>query len=98
MAKSFTNAARHLGSKNQTAGKNAIVATMNDVKVVEPIDTNEKYAFAFAPTAIDLVTRWNEGLKQVIDDGEYAQIYAKYFPGTPVPPEYTPGGSSSPSA
>ncbi|MDP9299179.1 MAG: transporter substrate-binding domain-containing protein [Actinomycetota bacterium] len=86
------------GVINDESSSYAIAASMNDVKVVEPIDTNEKYAFAFAPTAPDLVTAWNAGLKQVIDDGEYAQIYAKYFPGTPVPAEYTPGGSSTPSA
>jgi ABC-type amino acid transport substrate-binding protein len=86
-----------VGVINDEPSSYAIAATMNDVKVVEPIDTNEKYAFAFAPTSTDLVTAWNDGLKQVINDGEYAQIYAKYFPGTPVPPEYTPGGSSSPS-
>jgi polar amino acid transport system substrate-binding protein len=101
---SSTDSFRDLSAGNITGVINdespsyAIAATMTDVKVVEPIDTNEKYAFAFAPTATDLVTAWNSALKQVIDDGEYAQIYAKYFPGTPVPPEYTPGGSSSPSA
>jgi polar amino acid transport system substrate-binding protein len=101
---SVTDAFRDLSAGNITAVVNdepssyAIAATMTDVKVVAPIDTNEKYAFAFAPTSTDLVTAWNNGLKQVIDDGEYGQIYAKYFPGTPVPAEYQPGGSSSPSA
>lgn len=91
---SATDAFRDLSAGNLTGVINdepssyAIAATMTDVKVVAPIDTNEKYAFAFAPTNTALVTAWNDGLKQVIADGEYATIFAKYFPGTPVPPEY----------
>jgi polar amino acid transport system substrate-binding protein len=106
---SATDAFRDLSGGNITGVINdepasyGIAATMTDVKVVEPIDTHERYAFAFAPTSTALVDAWNTGLQQVIDDGEYATIYAKYFPGTPVPPAYTPGGasgsaSSSPSA
>jgi polar amino acid transport system substrate-binding protein len=101
---SSTDSFRDLSAGNITGVINdepasyAIAATMNDVKVVEPIDTHTKYGFAFAPTSTDLVAAWNEGLKQVIDSGEYAQIFTKYNPGTPVPAEYTPGGSSSPSA
>jgi polar amino acid transport system substrate-binding protein len=68
----------------------AIVATMSDVAVVAPIDTNEKYAFAFAPTSTSLVTAWNAGLQQVIDDGQFATIFDTYFPGVPVPAEYQP--------
>ena len=67
---------------------------VGDVAVVQPIDTNEKYAFAFAPTNTALVTAWNDGLQQVIDDGEYATIFATYFPGTPVPDAYQPAGAS----
>lgn len=86
------------GVINDESSSYAIAATMTDVKVVEPIDTNEKYAFAFAPTSTGLLAAWNDGLAQVIADGEYATIFAKYFPGTPVPPEYAASGSSSPSA
>lgn len=68
----------------------AIVDTMTDVAVVAPIDTNEKYAFAFAPTSTELVAAWNDGFQQVIDDGQFATIFDKYFPGTPVPAEYQP--------
>ncbi|MEA2520468.1 MAG: polar amino acid transport system substrate-binding protein, partial [Actinomycetota bacterium] len=102
---SATDAFRDLSAGNLTgiindeASSYAIAATMTDVKVVESIDTNEKYSFAFAPSSTALVTAWNDGLKQVIADGEYATIFAKYFPGTPVPPEYSASGaSSSPSA
>ena len=68
----------------------AIVATMSDVAVVAPIDTNEKYAFAFAPTSTSLLAAWNDGLQQVINDGQFATIFDKYFPGVPVPAEYQP--------
>ncbi|MEA2550969.1 MAG: polar amino acid transport system substrate-binding protein [Actinomycetota bacterium] len=102
---SATDAFRDLSAGNLTgiindeASSYAIAATMTDVKVVESIDTNEKYSFAFAPGSTALVTAWNDGLKQIIADGEYATIFAKYFPGTPVPPEYSASGaSSSPSA
>ncbi len=101
---SATDAFRDLSAGNITGIINdesssyAIAATMSDVKVVQSIDTNEKYSFAFAPASTALVAAWNDGLKQVIADGEYATIFAKYFPGTPVPPEYAPAASSSPSA
>jgi ABC-type amino acid transport substrate-binding protein len=81
------------GVINDESSSYAIAASMTDVKVVEPIETNEKYAFAFAPTSTALLAAWNTGLKQVIDDGEYAQIFKKYFPGTPVPKEYTAAGA-----
>jgi ABC-type amino acid transport substrate-binding protein len=81
------------GVINDESSSYAIAASMSDVKVVEPIETNEKYAFAFAPTSTALLAAWNTGLKQVIDDGEYAKIFKKYFPGTPVPPAYTATGA-----
>ena len=71
---------------------------MTDVKVVQPIVTNESYAFAFAPTSTALVSAWDDAMKQVMDDGEYATIFAKYFPGTPVLQKYSGGGSGSASA
>jgi ABC-type amino acid transport substrate-binding protein len=61
------------------------------LEVVQQIDTNEKYAFAFAKGNTQLVDAWNQAMKQVFDDGEYASIFQKYFPGVPVPAEF--GGS-----
>ena len=97
---SATDAFRDLSAGNLTGVINdepssyAIAATMTDVKVVAPIDTNEKYAFALSPTNTALVTAWNDGLKQVVADGEYATIFQKYFPGTPVPAEYSAAPAS----
>jgi ABC-type amino acid transport substrate-binding protein len=67
-----------------------IATTMQDVKVATPIDTNEKYAFAFAPTSTALLDAWNQGFQQVVADGTYQTIFQKYFPGVPVPPEWQP--------
>jgi ABC-type amino acid transport substrate-binding protein len=97
---SATDAFRDLSAGNLTGIINdepssyAIAATMTDVKVVQSIDTNEKYAFAFAPSSTALVTAWNDAFKEVIADGEYATIFEKYFPGTPVPPEYAAAPAS----
>ncbi len=76
------------GVVNDAPSSYAIAASMPGLKVVETIDTNEKYGFAFAKTNPQLLAAWNQGLKEVIADGEYAKIFAKYFPGTPVPPEF----------
>ena len=98
-----TDAFRDLSAGNLTAVVNdepssyAISQTMSDVKVVESVGAVDKYAFAFAPTNQPLVDAWNWGLAQVIADGEYETIFQKYFPGTPVPPEYTPEGATSAS-
>lgn len=98
-----TDAFRDLSAGNITAVVNdepssyAISQTMSDVKVVESVGAVDKYAFAFAPTNQPLVDAWNWGLAQVIADGEYETIFQKYFPGTPVPPEYTPEGAASAS-
>jgi polar amino acid transport system substrate-binding protein len=86
------------GVINDQPSSAAIVATQfPDLKVVQPIDTNEKYAFAFAKDTLDLRTAVNWGLKQVIADGEYATIFHKWFPHGEIPPEYrTPTSSASP--
>ena len=86
------------GVINDDPSSEAIVATQfPDLKVVQTIDTNEKYALAFAKDTPDLLAAVNWALKQIIADGEYEQIFHKYFPHGQVPPEFTPSGSSSPS-
>jgi len=66
-----------------------------DLKVVEPIDTHEKYALAFAKDTPELAAAVNDALHEIIADGEYERIYHKYFPGAAIPAEYQ---TSSPSA
>lgn len=65
-----------------------IVTEFPGLEVVEPIDTNEKYAFAFAKDTPALVEAVNGALRTLIDDGTYATIYEKWFPGAPVPDEF----------
>src|SRR5204862_5901773 len=86
------------GVINDYRSSAAIVASQfPDLKVVQTIETNEKYALAFAKDTPYLVAAVNWALKQVIADGEYERIYHKYNPGSQVPPEFTPSGSASPS-
>jgi polar amino acid transport system substrate-binding protein len=76
------------GVINDAPSSAAEVESRPGLKVVQQIDTNEKYAFAFAKDNTALVDAWNDGLKEVIADGTYATIFAKYFPGVQVPAEF----------
>ena len=58
------------------------------LEIVERIDTNENYGFAFSKENPDLTLAVNEALQAVIDDGTYEEIFQKYFPGTEVPEEF----------
>jgi polar amino acid transport system substrate-binding protein len=78
------------GVINDAPSSAAEVESRPGLKVVQQIDTNEKYAFAFAKDNASLVDAWNEGLSEVIADGTYATIFAKYFPGVQVPAEFQP--------
>jgi ABC-type amino acid transport substrate-binding protein len=75
------------GVINDESSSAAIIEQFPGTAVVQPIDTNEKYAFAFAKDTPDLLAAWNVAQQAVIDDGTYAQLYAQYFPGAPVPEE-----------
>jgi polar amino acid transport system substrate-binding protein len=84
------------GVINDDPSSEAIVATQfPDLKVVQTIDTNEKYAFAFAKDTPDLVNAVNWAFQKVVASGEYETIFRRYFPHGTVPPEYTPSGASS---
>jgi polar amino acid transport system substrate-binding protein len=56
--------------------------------VVEGIDTNEKYGFAFSPENPGLRDAVNVVLGQMIADGTYTEIFQRWFPGVEVPPEF----------
>ncbi|MDQ3878632.1 MAG: basic amino acid ABC transporter substrate-binding protein [Actinomycetota bacterium] len=95
--KSFTNApdaftdleaGNIAGVINDEPSSEAEIANRSSLKVVEPIDTGEHYGFAFSPDNPQLTVAVNRGLQDVIDDGTYEQIFKKYFPKLPVPPEY----------
>ena len=79
----------------------AIVAVINDegssigevenrpsLEVVEAIDTDEKYGFAFSQDNPELTEAVNGALEEIIADGTYEQIFSKWFPDLPVPEEF----------
>lgn len=78
------------GVINDEPSSAEIVKEFPGTAVVQPIDTNEKYAFAFAKYTPNLTSAVNEALQEVIDDGTYATIFGKYFPGVEVPAEFQP--------
>jgi ABC-type amino acid transport substrate-binding protein len=80
-----------VGVVNDAPSSDAIVKDLANVKVVQYIDTNEKYAFAFSKDNTALKDAWNATLKQVFSDGTYAKIFQKWFPGATVPPEFSGG-------
>jgi polar amino acid transport system substrate-binding protein len=79
-----------VGVINDAPSSSAEVETRPSLQLVQGIDTNEKYAFAFAKGSTALVQAWNDGLQEVIADGTYATIFTKYLPGVPVPAEFQP--------
>jgi polar amino acid transport system substrate-binding protein len=65
-----------------------IIKDLQGVEVVEPIDTNERYGFAFSKDNPELTEAVNGALAEIIADGTYATIFGKYFPGVEVPAEF----------
>jgi polar amino acid transport system substrate-binding protein len=59
-----------------------------DLEVVQAINTDEKYGLAFSKKNPELRTAVDGVLEQIINDGTYEQIFKKWFPDLPVPPEY----------
>lgn len=76
------------GVINDEPSSESEVKSRPDLKVVQPIDTGEHYGFGVAKTRTDIKDAINGALKELIADGTYKQIFEKYFPGVPVPPEY----------
>jgi ABC-type amino acid transport substrate-binding protein len=58
------------------------------LEVVEAIDTDEKYGFAFSKDNPELTDAVNGVLAEIIADGTYEDIFKKYFPDNPVPEEF----------
>lgn len=58
------------------------------LSVVEAIDTNEYYGFAFSKENPELTAAVNGALAEIIADGTYAAIFTEWFPDLPVPDEY----------
>jgi len=79
---------RTQGVINDEPSSEQEVLSRTDLKVVEPIDTGEHYGFAVSKAHTDVKAALNGALQAIIQDGTYKQIFQKYFPGVPVPPEY----------
>ncbi len=79
------------GVINDAPSSDAIVKDLADVKVVQYIDTNEKYAFAISKDNQKLRKAWDQTLDAVIKDGTWTKIFLKWFPGATPPPEYAGG-------
>jgi polar amino acid transport system substrate-binding protein len=77
-----------VGIINDEPSSEEEVSNRPSLEVVEPIDTGEHYGLAFSPSNPELTVAVNKALEELIGDGTYAQIFKKYFPGTPVPEEY----------
>lgn len=68
----------------------AEVEGRSGLEIVEAIDTNELYGFAFSKDNPELRDAVNEALAAVIADGTYEQLFTKYFPDLPLPEEFAP--------
>jgi len=62
-----------------------IIAADSDLEISGGIETEEQYGFVVQQGDEELLEELNEGLKEVIDSGEYKTIYTKWF-HKPVPP------------
>lgn len=71
--------------------KRAEVET-GDVKVVEKIQTDEQYGFAFAKESTALRDAVNRALAEIKQDGTYEEIFRKWFEADP-PAEILQSGS-----
>jgi polar amino acid transport system substrate-binding protein len=79
-----------VGVINDKPASVGIIADLPDLEVVQDIDTNEKYGFAFSPSNPELTEAVNVVLAQMIADGKYQEIYDKYFPPDSIPDEFMP--------
>jgi polar amino acid transport system substrate-binding protein len=78
------------GIINDEPASAEIVKDLPDLAVVQAIDTNEKYGFAFSPSNPELREAMNAAFAEVVADGTYADILLTYFPGVEIPPEFQP--------
>ncbi|HEY7659669.1 MAG TPA: transporter substrate-binding domain-containing protein [Actinomycetota bacterium] len=77
-----------VGIINDEPASAEIITGLPDLALVQAIDTNENYGFAFAPSNPELREAMNAAFAEVIADGTYAEIFGTYFPGVEVPAEF----------
>lgn len=76
------------GVINDEGSSIAEVEQRSGLEVVEAIDTNEHYGFAFSKDNPELTEAANGALAEIIEDGTYEDIFKKWFPDLPVPEEF----------
>jgi polar amino acid transport system substrate-binding protein len=80
-----------VGVVNDGPASDAIVKDLTNVRVVQYIDTNEKYALAISKDNPELKAAVNLELQAMFQDGTYKTIFERWFPGANPPPEFTGG-------
>ena len=73
---------------DEPASAEIIADFPGQILIAAAIDTNEKYGFAFSKDNPELTEAVNGALAELIADGTYETIFAQYFPGVEVPPEF----------
>ena len=68
---------------NDRPASEGIIEARSAIKVVQILETNEKYGFAISKDKPDLRVAVNAALKKIMDDGRYATIYEKWFDTKP---------------
>lgn len=69
---------------NDRPASEGIIEQRSALKVVQVLETNEKYGFAVSKEKPDLRVAVNAALKKIMEDGRYATIYKTWF-GTEPP-------------
>jgi polar amino acid transport system substrate-binding protein len=77
-----------VGVVNDEGASIGIIENRPGLEVVQAIDTNEEYGFAFSKENPELTEAVNEVLAEIIADGTYEEIFTKYFPDLPVPEDF----------
>jgi polar amino acid transport system substrate-binding protein len=78
------------GVVNDKPASVGIIKDLPSLSVVQDIDTDEHYGFAFSPSNPGLRDAMNAAFAQVVADGTYVEIYDKYFPPDSIAPEFEP--------
>lgn len=77
-----------VGVVNDEGSSLAEVEERPGLEVVEAIDTDERYGFAFAKENPELTDAVNGALAEIIADGTWEEIFKEWFPELPVPDEF----------
>jgi ABC-type amino acid transport substrate-binding protein len=77
-----------VGVVNDEGASIGIIENRPGLEVVQAIDTDEEYGFAFSKDNPELTEAVNGVLAEIIADGTYEGLFKKYFPDNPVPEEF----------